>query len=123
MHCHSGTNKRAPRWTFTDPCKPEVRQGVQEEYLQFDGTIVKYYFSFFAVTWKYRYYYYFFGEKYKKWEDAQADCLTRNMQLATISSSDEVTYIRTMAKQKYGYTQRLWIGLTRGFLSGKLNIL
>ena len=24
MHCHYGTNKRAPRWTFTDPCKPEV---------------------------------------------------------------------------------------------------
>ena len=26
MHCHCGTNNRAPRWTFTDPCKPEVRQ-------------------------------------------------------------------------------------------------
>ena len=25
MHCHCGTNNRAPRWTFTDPCKPEVR--------------------------------------------------------------------------------------------------
>ena len=24
MHCHCGTNNRAPRWTFTDPCKPEV---------------------------------------------------------------------------------------------------
>ena len=23
MHCHCGTNNRAPRWTFTDPCKPE----------------------------------------------------------------------------------------------------
>ena len=22
MHCHCGTNNRAPRWTFTDPCKP-----------------------------------------------------------------------------------------------------
>ena len=27
MHCHCGTNNRAPRWTFTDPCKPEVRPG------------------------------------------------------------------------------------------------
>ena len=31
MHCHSGTNNRAPRWTFTDPCKPEVRPGNQEK--------------------------------------------------------------------------------------------
>ena len=31
MHCHCGTNNRAPRWTFTDPCKPEVRPGVREE--------------------------------------------------------------------------------------------
>ena len=31
MHCHSGTNNRAPRWTFTDPCKPEVRPGAREE--------------------------------------------------------------------------------------------
>ena len=31
MHCHCGTNNRALRWTFTDPCKPEVRPGVQEE--------------------------------------------------------------------------------------------
>ena len=23
MHCHFGTNNRALRWTFTDPCKPE----------------------------------------------------------------------------------------------------
>ena len=30
MHCHCGTNNRAPRWTFTDPCKPEVRPGAQE---------------------------------------------------------------------------------------------
>ena len=29
MHC--GTNNRAPRWTFTDPCKPEVRPGAREE--------------------------------------------------------------------------------------------
>ena len=28
---HCGTNKRASRWTFTDPCKPEVRPGVQDE--------------------------------------------------------------------------------------------
>ena len=27
MHCHCGTNNRAPQWTFTDPCKPEVRPG------------------------------------------------------------------------------------------------
>ena len=31
MQCHCGTNNRAPRWTFTDPCKPEVRPGVREE--------------------------------------------------------------------------------------------
>ena len=31
MYCHCGTNNRAPRWTFTDPCKPEVRPGAQEE--------------------------------------------------------------------------------------------
>ena len=31
MHCHFGTNNRAPRWTFTDPCKPEVRTGAREE--------------------------------------------------------------------------------------------
>ena len=31
MHCHCGTNYRAPRWAFTDPCKPKVRPGVREE--------------------------------------------------------------------------------------------
>ena len=31
MHCQCGTNNRAPRWTFTDPCKPEVRPGALEE--------------------------------------------------------------------------------------------
>ena len=31
MHCHCGTNNRAPQWTFTDPCKPEVRPGDREE--------------------------------------------------------------------------------------------
>ena len=31
MRCHCGTNNRAPRWTFTDPCKPEVRPGAREE--------------------------------------------------------------------------------------------
>ena len=31
MHCHCGTNNRAPRWTFTDPCKPEVRSGARGE--------------------------------------------------------------------------------------------
>ena len=31
MHCDCGTNNRAPRWTFTDPCKPEVRPGAREE--------------------------------------------------------------------------------------------
>ena len=25
MHCHCGTNNRAPRWTFTDPCRGETR--------------------------------------------------------------------------------------------------
>ena len=27
MHRHCGTNNRAPRWTFTESCKPEVRPG------------------------------------------------------------------------------------------------
>ena len=31
MHCHCGTNNRAPRWKFTDPCKPEVRPSAREE--------------------------------------------------------------------------------------------
>ena len=31
MHCHCGTNNRSPRWTVTDPCKPEVRPGAREE--------------------------------------------------------------------------------------------
>ena len=31
MHRHCGTNNRAPRWTFTDPCKPELRPGAREE--------------------------------------------------------------------------------------------
>ena len=31
MHCHSGANNRAPRLTFTDPCKPELRPGALEE--------------------------------------------------------------------------------------------
>ena len=31
MHCHRGTNNRVPRWTFTDPCKPEARPGAREE--------------------------------------------------------------------------------------------
>ena len=32
MHCQSGTNNRAPRWTFMDPCKPEVRPSAREEW-------------------------------------------------------------------------------------------
>ena len=31
MQCHNSTNNRAPWWTFTDPCKPEVRSGAREE--------------------------------------------------------------------------------------------
>ena len=31
MHCHCGTNYREPRWTFMDPCKPEVRPVAWEE--------------------------------------------------------------------------------------------
>ena len=31
VHCYCGTNNRAPRWTFTDPCKPEVSPGAREE--------------------------------------------------------------------------------------------
>ena len=31
MHCHCGTNNTAPQWTFTDPCKPEVRPSAREK--------------------------------------------------------------------------------------------
>ena len=31
MQCHCGNNNRAPRWTFMDLCKPEVRPGAREE--------------------------------------------------------------------------------------------
>ena len=31
MNCYHGTNNRATWWTFTDPCKPEVRPGTREE--------------------------------------------------------------------------------------------
>ena len=31
MHCHCGTNNRSPRWTFTNPFKPEVRPSALEE--------------------------------------------------------------------------------------------
>ena len=31
MHCHCGTNNRAPRWTFTDPWTQEVKPGAREE--------------------------------------------------------------------------------------------
>ena len=31
MQCHCGTNNRAPRWTFMDPWKPEVRPGARDE--------------------------------------------------------------------------------------------
>ena len=31
MHCHCGPNNRAPRWTFMDPCKQEVKPGAREE--------------------------------------------------------------------------------------------
>ena len=31
MHRHCGTNNRAPRWTFTEPCKPEVRPCAREK--------------------------------------------------------------------------------------------
>ena len=30
MYCHCGTNNRASRWTFMDPCKPEVRPAQQQ---------------------------------------------------------------------------------------------
>ena len=39
MHCHCGTNNRAPPRTFTDLCKPEVRPGAREEVLQGKVTI------------------------------------------------------------------------------------
>ena len=31
MHCSCDTNNRAPQWTFTNPCKPEVRPDAREE--------------------------------------------------------------------------------------------
>ena len=31
MHCLCGTNNRAPRLTFMDPCRPEMRPGAPEE--------------------------------------------------------------------------------------------
>ena len=31
MRYHCDTNNRAPWWTFTHPCKPEVRPGAREE--------------------------------------------------------------------------------------------
>ena len=31
MLCNYGTNNIAPRWIFTDPCKPEVRPGAREK--------------------------------------------------------------------------------------------
>ena len=31
MRCHCDTNNRPPRWTFTDPWKPEVRLGARDE--------------------------------------------------------------------------------------------
>ena len=31
MHCHCGANNRAPRRTFMNPCKPEVRPSAREE--------------------------------------------------------------------------------------------
>ena len=31
MHCHCGTNNRAPWWILTDPCTLEVRSGAREE--------------------------------------------------------------------------------------------
>ena len=31
MHRDCGTHNRAPRWTFTVPCKPEARPGAREE--------------------------------------------------------------------------------------------
>ena len=31
MHCHRGTNNRAPQWTSTDSRKPEARPGAREE--------------------------------------------------------------------------------------------
>ena len=32
MFRHCGTNKRAPQWTFTDPCKPDVNPGARDKY-------------------------------------------------------------------------------------------
>ena len=31
MQCHHGTSNRTPQWTFTNPCKPDVRPGVRKE--------------------------------------------------------------------------------------------
>ena len=39
MHCHCGTNNRAPRWT--DPCKPEVRPRQNKITSQFSEYCIK----------------------------------------------------------------------------------
>ena len=31
MCCHCCNNNRSPRWTLSNPCKPEVRPGAREE--------------------------------------------------------------------------------------------
>ena len=31
MHRHCGTNNKAPRWSFMNFCRPELRPGAREE--------------------------------------------------------------------------------------------
>ena len=65
MHCHWCTNNRAPRWTFTDPCEPESRQGSRAESVSpawlaapamnaikyyFYTPAIKYYFDFIDIS-------------------------------------------------------------------------
>ena len=74
-------------------------------------------------TSPYRGYCYFIEvQQAKSWVDAQADCLTKNMTLASIASEVEIEHIQNMAKDKAGSTNapKLWIGLSRrGTSSGK----
>ena len=49
MHCHCGTNNRAPRWTFTDPCKPEVRSQILTRFDVFLDLVILVYFNAISI--------------------------------------------------------------------------
>ena len=50
MHCHCGTNNRAPWWTFTDHCKPVVRPGAREESASPVWLAVQYWVQYWFIT-------------------------------------------------------------------------